>query len=144
MTFVIWIGIGFAAGDEAIWNVAFAIVPLLIAVVFMPYSTQMLFAHVMLFPAAVAELPAATVTLAMSLLKEKLHWTAATCAPPDDARAMGTVTVPPGVDEADPMERAMLCPREIIGRARASEVRRRIRSKKPSVSAIGVLRGFGY
>jgi hypothetical protein len=69
LTPLIVTGMLVAAVDPAIVNVATATVPLLIAVVFSPKTTQVIGEPVeqeTLFPAAVATVPAATVTPEMS------------------------------------------------------------------------------
>ena len=60
------------------------------------------------FPAAVVDVPAATVTLVMSEEKLKVHWSEELCAPPVDARLMGRTTVPPAVPVAEPIDRVTL------------------------------------
>ena len=88
---------------------ATAIGPSAITVSLNPKMRQLFPEQERLFPAPVADDPAATVTPVMAEEKLKDHWNPVIWAPPVDVRLTGTETVPPAVAVPDPMDNSMLC-----------------------------------
>ena len=91
-----------------------ATVPSAITVLLMPATRQLFPEQERDFPALVVDVPATTVTPLISEEKLKVHWSPAVWAPPLDASVIGTVTVLPGVPDADPIDSTTLCPEAMV------------------------------
>jgi hypothetical protein len=100
--------IGLLEGWPEIWKVAVATGPSAITLLLKPTIRQSFPEQESDFPAAVVEVPAATVTPVMSEEKLKVHWSPDGSAPFADVRLMGRTTVPPAVPVADPIDKATL------------------------------------
>jgi len=88
-------------------------VPSAITVLLKPATRQLFPEQESDFPALVLDAPATAVTPVMSEEYVKVHCSPAVWAPLD-ARVIGTVTVPPGVPDADPRESTTLCPEAMV------------------------------
>ena len=100
--------------------------PSAITVLLMPATRQLLPEQDRDLPALVVDAPATTVKPVISEEKLKVHWSPAVCAPPLDAREIGTVTVPPAVVEPDPTDSTMLWPKAAVCNPTSTKVERRI------------------
>jgi hypothetical protein len=106
--------------------VAEATVPSAIAVLLMPATRQLFPLQERDFPALLVEAPATTVTPVISEEKLKDHWSPVVWAPPVEATVIGTVTLPPGVPDPDPIDRTTFCPEAIVCNPSRIRVLRRI------------------
>ena len=95
-------------GEAAIWNVATATVPAEITVVFSPKTMHVVPLQETDLPAAVAELPPATVTRVISEEKLNDHCRAAGWAPPEVDKLSGSAIVLPAVLDPEPIDKLML------------------------------------
>jgi hypothetical protein len=129
-TLVIWTGIVVLEEFDAIWNVAIATGPLPMTLLFNPTIKQLFPTQDTDFPALAADAPGATVTVVMFEEKLKVHWRPAVCAPPESAKLIGSVTVPPGDPEPDPMDNETLCP-NAIDPSKARKMKR-LRTTRPT------------
>src|SRR5580698_4330329 len=107
------ISITLTDGLAASWNVAVATTPSAKVAVLTPKTRQVFPEQFSVFPDALIDAPAATVTLVISFEKLRVHWSAAGCAPPD--KVMGRSTVHPGFAQPDPRDSVTVFPKTIVG-----------------------------